>query len=207
MRALPLIGLVLFYAIAGFWRPWLQRRRYGTSANFMFRSGGWATRLRDAGAVVVFTLLLGQAIVAAGWPARLSPLVAPPSRAGMLLAAAGAVLLFAGLILLVTAQLHLGASWRIGIEAGARPGLVTDRLYAFSRNPIFLGMLVLVAGYAMMLPTVLSLVVLVALYLGIRQQVAAEEAYLVATYGEAYRAYAARVGRFVPGIGKRRWLP
>ena len=39
-----------------------------------------------------------------------------------------------GLVLMVTAQLHLGASWRIGIEAGARPGLVTGGLYAVSRD-------------------------------------------------------------------------
>jgi protein-S-isoprenylcysteine O-methyltransferase Ste14 len=201
-RALPLVGIVLFYAIAGFWRPWLQRRRTGSSGNFMFRSAGLASWLRDAGAVLVFTLLLAQAVVAVGWPASLSPLIAPASPSGTLLYWVGAVLLFAGLALLVTAQLHLGASWRIGIEAGASPGLVTDRLYAYSRNPIFLGMLMLVAGYALMLPTVLSLVILVALYVGIRQQVSAEEAYLIATYADAYRAYARRVGRFVPGVGK-----
>ena len=201
-RALPLVGIVLFYVIAGFWRPWLQRRRTGSSGNCMFRSADLASWVRDAGAVLVFTLLLAQAIVAAGWPALLSRLIAPPGPAGTLVYAAGAVLLFAGLVLLVTAQLQLGASWRIGIEAGASPGLVTDRLYAYSRNPIFLGLLMLVAGYALMLPTVLSLVILVALYVGIRQQVGAEEAYLVATYGDAYRAYAGRVGRFVPGVGK-----
>ena len=101
-------------------------------------------------------------------------------------------------------QLHLGASWRIGIEAGARPGLVTHGLYRVSRNPIYLGLIVFVTGYALTLPTVLSFVLLIALYLGIRQQVAAEEAYLVATYGEAFRDYARRVGRFLPGVGKRR---
>jgi protein-S-isoprenylcysteine O-methyltransferase Ste14 len=29
----------------------------------------------------------------------------------------------------------------------------------------------------------------------------AEEAYLARVYGDAYRAYARRVGRFLPGIG------
>jgi protein-S-isoprenylcysteine O-methyltransferase Ste14 len=124
--------------------------------------------------------------------------------AGALLYGAGAVLMVAGVILLVTGQLHLGASWRIGIEAGAKPGLVTDGIYRHSRNPIFLALLTFVAGYALMLPTILSFVLLVGMYVGIRYQVAAEEAYLSETYGEAYRDYAGRVGRFVPGIGKRR---
>jgi len=204
MRTLPLVAILLLFVIAGGWRPWLQYRRHGSSGILLFRSGGLGNRLRDAGAVLVFTLLLGQAVVAAAWPENLSPLIAHDSLAGLLLYGAGSLLMFAGLMLLVTGQLHLGASWRIGIEAGARPGLVTHGLYRVSRNPIFLGLLVFVTGYALTLPTVLSFVLLIALYLGIRQQVAAEEAYLAATYGEAFRDYARRVGRFLPGVGKRR---
>ena len=45
---------------------------------------------------------------------------------------------------------------RIGIEDAARPGLVTGGLYRFCRNPIFLALLVVIAGYTLMLPTVLS---------------------------------------------------
>jgi protein-S-isoprenylcysteine O-methyltransferase Ste14 len=201
-RALPLIGVLTLFAIAGGWRPWLQRRRYGSSGFCMFRSGGLGHRLRDIGAVVAFTLLLVQAVAAAGWPRSLAPLIARDGPTGIPLYGAGALLMAAGVILLVTGQLHLGASWRIGIEAGAKPGLVTDGLYRHSRNPIFLALLMFVAGYALMLPTILSFVLLIGMYIGIRQQVAAEEAYLSETYGEAYRDYAGRVGRFVPGIGK-----
>jgi protein-S-isoprenylcysteine O-methyltransferase Ste14 len=104
----------------------------------------------------------------------------------------------------VTAQLHLGASWRIGIDEGASPGLVTSGLYRFCRNPIFLALLVTLSGYTLMLPTRLSLGLLLGAYIGVRQQVAAEEAYLLRTYGESYREYARRVGRFLPGLGRFR---
>jgi protein-S-isoprenylcysteine O-methyltransferase Ste14 len=204
MRLLPLIAVLLLFVIAGGWRPWLQYRRHGFSGILLFRSGGLTQKLRDAGTVVLFTLLFAQAVVAAGWPGKLSLLIARESLASLLLYGAGSLLMFAGLMLLVAGQLHLGASWRIGIEAGAKPGLVTHGLYRVSRNPIYLGLIVFVTGYALTLPTILSFVLLIALYLGIRQQVAAEEAYLVATYGEAYRDYARRVGRFLPGVGKRR---
>jgi protein-S-isoprenylcysteine O-methyltransferase Ste14 len=63
-------------------------------------------------------------------------------------------------------------------------------------------MLVLMAGYALLLPTRLSLALLIAAAIGVRLQVAAEEAYLLRTYGDEYRAYAKEVGRFVPGLGK-----
>jgi len=36
-RTLPLVGVLLFIAIAFGWRPWLQRRRYGTSGLLLFR--------------------------------------------------------------------------------------------------------------------------------------------------------------------------
>jgi protein-S-isoprenylcysteine O-methyltransferase Ste14 len=58
-----------------------------------------------------------------------------------------------------------------------------------------------IAGYAALLPTLLSLTLLAAAYVGIRAQAAAEEAYLGRTYGDAYRDYARKVGRFLPGRG------
>jgi protein-S-isoprenylcysteine O-methyltransferase Ste14 len=105
---------------------------------------------------------------------------------------------------MVAAQLDLGASWRVGIDEGARPGLVTDGLYRFTRNPIFLAMLLALTGFTLLVPTWLSAGTLVVAFLGIRQQVGEEEAWLARAYGDDYRRYAARVGRFVPGLGRLR---
>jgi protein-S-isoprenylcysteine O-methyltransferase Ste14 len=201
-RYLPLVGVVLLAAIVFVWRPWLQRRRHGSWGIVLFKSGGRAQMARDTMLVVMFALLVGQAVVAARWPEAL-PLseadlrAAPGIRHGL-----GAVLLFGGLFLLVAAQLNLGASWRIGIEERARPGLVTGGLYRFTRNPIFLALLVILAGYLLLLPTLLSALMLAGGTIAIRQQIAAEESYLVRAYGQAYRDYARRVGRLLPGIGK-----
>ncbi len=84
------------------------------------------------------------------------------------------------------------------------PGLVTDGLYRFCRNPIFLALLLTMTGYAVLLPTRLSAALLLGAYIGVRQQVSAEEAHLLRVYGEAYRGYARRVGRFLPGVGRLR---
>ena len=44
---------------------------------------------------------------------------------------------------------------------------------------------------------------MVVIALGLELQVrAVEEPYLLRTHGDAYRAYAARVGRFLPGVGR-----
>jgi protein-S-isoprenylcysteine O-methyltransferase Ste14 len=52
-----------------------------------------------------------------------------------------------------------------------------------------------------LLPTWLSLAVFAMAVLCIRSQVRQEEAYLLRTYGDEYRAFASRVGRFFPGLG------
>jgi protein-S-isoprenylcysteine O-methyltransferase Ste14 len=203
-RTLPLVGVLLFIAIAFGWRPWLQRRRYGTSGLLLFRSQERTQIIRDSLAVVWLALLVGQAAAVALLPEWLPSRVLWAGLTGDLQRTAGAVLLFGGLVLLVTAQLDLGASWRIGIEEGARPGLVTTGLYRFCRNPIYLAFAIVMLGYTMLLPTLLSLIMLIATYGGFRQQTLREEEYLMRTYGEAYRDYTSRVGRFWPGVGKRR---
>ncbi len=196
---LPLIGIAVFAAIVFCWRPWLQFRRYGSSGILLFRSGNRRQDLRDSLAVLLFVLLLGQAIVAAARPQSLSPLAVDHPG---LWQVSGAALLLGGLVLLVTAQLHLAASWRVGIEEGARSGLITGGLYRFCRNPIYLAILVILTGYTLLLPTRLSLALLLGAYVGMRQQISAEEAYLLRAYGEAFRDYARRVGRFLPRIGR-----
>ncbi len=202
-RYLPLVGSVLFVAIAVCWRPWWQRRRYGSSGILLFRSGRRGQDVRDGLAVVLFVLVVGQAAATARWPPRTSSL-ATEGLLAVVWDATGAALLFGGLVVFVTSQVQLGPSWRIGIEEGARPGLVTGGVYRFCRNPIYLAMLVLLTGYTMLLRTWLSLALLVGALVGLRQQVRAEEAYLLRTYGEDYRRYARRVGRFLPRMGRVR---
>jgi len=192
-RFVPLAGVLLVAAIACCWRPWLQLRRHGTWGIILFRSASRGQLLRDALMVVLFVLLLGQAALVA---------VSSEEVAPSLMQVAGAIVMLGGIALLVAAQLDLGASWRIGIDEGAKPGLVTGGLYRFCRNPIFLALMIIVAGYALLLPTRLSLVLLAATIIGVSQQARAEEAYLLDTYGESYREYARRVGRFLPGTGK-----
>jgi protein-S-isoprenylcysteine O-methyltransferase Ste14 len=70
--------------------------------------------------------------------------------------------------------------------------------YRFTRNPIYLGMMLGLVGLAIAFDSPWPLVTLVPFALVIRYGVVArEEAYLERTFGEVYRRYRARV---------RRWL-
>ena len=63
--------------------------------------------------------------------------------------------------------------------------------------PIFLGMLIFVAALTLWSPSVVTVALLVASYIALEVQIRSEETFLENAHGEAYRAYCARV---------RRWL-
>ncbi len=76
-------------------------------------------------------------------------------------------------------------------------------MFAHVRNPIFTAMAAAQAGVVLMVPTWVSVLALVALVAAVQLQVrVVEEPYLRAVHGAAYDAYAARAGRFLPGIGR-----
>jgi len=114
----------------------------------------------------------------------------------------GAVLTGVGIAGALVAQLAMGDSWRIGVDAGERTELVTGGVFARVRNPIFSFILLSALGLVALLPNAFSVLALALTAAGVEIQVrAVEEPYLEATHGESYRAYASRVGRFLPGVG------
>ncbi len=203
IRFLPLVWMILFFGVGIVWRAWLQYRRHGHVGIVLFQSAGWSQRMRDMLFVLLSVLAILQVLVYAVSPRLLSPVciaVSPPW-----LVWKGAVCLFGGLALMVAAQLGMGASWRVGIDEEASPGLVTGGLYRVCRNPIYLGMFISLVGLVAVLPTWPTVAILLAVFFSIRSQVFEEEEYLIKTYGDEYREYAARIGRFVPGLGRLRF--
>jgi protein-S-isoprenylcysteine O-methyltransferase Ste14 len=99
----------------------------------------------------------------------------------------------------------MGASWRIGVVEQKRTTLVTGGPFAHVRNPIFTAVMVFAVGMLLAVPNVVSLVGFATVVAGIQLQVRlVEEPYLLRAHGAAYREYAARVGRFVPAVGRLR---
>ncbi|MGE3844318.1 MAG: isoprenylcysteine carboxylmethyltransferase family protein [Vicinamibacterales bacterium] len=84
------------------------------------------------------------------------------------------------------------------VNAGAASSLVTSGVYRFTRNPTYLGMLLMLLGWAAFLfkPVAVLFVATFALYIN-RFQIKPEEQVLSSLFGAAYIAYTARV---------RRWL-
>jgi protein-S-isoprenylcysteine O-methyltransferase Ste14 len=101
------------------------------------------------------------------------------------------------------AQMTMGASWRIGVDESERTELVTGGVFALCRNPIYTFMVIAWLGFALLVPTWLSIASIAVGIVALEVQVRlVEEPHLLRAHGEPYRAWAARVGRFLPGVGR-----
>jgi protein-S-isoprenylcysteine O-methyltransferase Ste14 len=109
----------------------------------------------------------------------------------------GQGLLFFALIWVLTAQVHMQKSWRIGIDEDVKTDLIQTGLFKISRNPIFLGMRAMLLGFFLVIPNALTFTILVAGELLVQIQVRLEEDFLAHTHGQSYLAYQKQVRRWI----------
>ena len=115
----------------------------------------------------------------------------------------GLVLVLGGWAICLLAQAEMGESWRIGVEPGERTALVTDGLFAFSRNPFFAAVFLFSFGLFLMVPNPVAVLAGFCLFFGFEIQVrTVEEPNLRQVFGEEYERYGREVGRFLPGVGR-----
>ena len=110
------------------------KRQSGQRAWAFGSAKGWQRVVGVGFAISAVTLA-----VAAAFTARHQP----PNQIAAIL---GAVLCVLGTVILVIAQVQMGRAWRVGIRPDDAPLLINVGLFRYSRNPIFLGMVVLAIG-------------------------------------------------------------
>ncbi len=199
MATLALVLYVVYLALAFGLRTLIQLRRTG-STGFHGLGGRPGSAEWVAGVGFTLALLVGAAAPVLALLDLVEPITALDTTA---VHAVGAALAVAGIGATFYAQVAMGASWRIGVDPGERTELVTDGPFALVRNPIFAAMLPTAVGLTMLVPSSVALAGLAGLVAALELQVrVVEEPYLLRAHGAAYAAYAARVGRFVPGLGR-----
>ena len=118
-----------------------------------------------------------------------------------LLAWFGTAVFAAALIGFYLTHRDLGRFWSVTLEIRQTHRLVTTGVYRYVRHPMYAAFFLWAVAQALLLPNWLAgpagLVGFGVLF-GLR--VGREELMLETTFGEAYRAYAARTWRVVPGV-------
>jgi protein-S-isoprenylcysteine O-methyltransferase Ste14 len=196
--ALPIL-LVVFAGVLLVWPVVRLRRQTGVWAVTLHRNTTPGNRFMG---LVFVALVLGLAFLVARFsllgPASVGVWAAPRG-----LALAGLLLCAAGVLVVAIAQRQMGESFRIGID-DAKTALVSRGLFRRVRNPIYSGLLALLFGVALVIPCSASVLLGSAAAAAIAIHTRLEERHLLELHGDAYRAYAASVGRFVPGVGRLR---
>ena len=202
MTTLALVLYGAYLALAFGLRTAIQLRRTGTTG-FHGVGGRPGSAEWLAGVGFVVALVLGVAAPVLDLAGVVEPIDAIDSGA---VHAAGVVLAVAGIAATLLAQFAMGSSWRIGVDHGERTELVTSGPFALVRNPIFSAMIPTALGLVLLVPSWVAILGLVGLVVALELQVhVVEEPYLLRTHGGTYAEYAARVGRFLPGVGRRRY--
>ena len=78
--------------------------------------------------------------------------------------------------------------------------LVTGGPYAYTRNPMYLGHLIFLAGLALTLRSELGALIFVANVVFFHVRVRRDEERLREFFGEPYAEYCGRVKRWIPGL-------
>lgn len=198
MWALALYALygVLAFGVRGL----VQYRRTG-DAGFRGLSGRVGSPEWFAGVLFALAVVAGVLAPVADVAEWVQPVGGdtPPTP----LAVVGAAIAIAGIAATVGAQFAMGNSWRVGVQRDETTELVTDGPFRLVRNPIYTAMLVTTFGLTLMVLNVPAILAFIGLVAGLEFHVRlVEEPYLTEVQGERYRQYAARVGRFIPGIGR-----
>ena len=102
-----------------------------------------------------------------------------------------------GDLIFLISVLRMKDSWRAGIPEEDRTELVTDGIYAFSRNPAFLGFDLQYIGVLLMFCNLLTAAFTVFAVSMLHLQILQEERYLTAAFGPEYLQYRRHVLRYL----------
>jgi protein-S-isoprenylcysteine O-methyltransferase Ste14 len=98
----------------------------------------------------------------------------------------------------------LASAWRVLYEAQRGHALATTGLYAYMRHPQYVGFTLIMLGFLLQWPTLLTLImfpILVTMYIRLARR---EEREALAEFGEAYARYAATTPAFFPRLWRIR---
>ncbi len=106
---------------------------------------------------------------------------------------------FFGFVISALAFILIAAGWKKIYKA---EGLVTDGIYRYTRNPQYLGIILLVTVWAIVWPALILLIMWPVLCFFYYKLAKDEEKHLEKTFGEKFLEYKKKVPMFLPNIFK-----
>ena len=108
----------------------------------------------------------------------------------------GVLLITTGFVTLIFAFVSFGDSWRIGFDVRTPGQLVTTGVFGFSRKPIYVCLNLWFIGTFLINGTLIFLIFALLAIIHLHYQILREERFLLELYGQPYRDYLAKTGRY-----------
>lgn len=191
------VGLFLFF-ILSFIKPKgrMEWRSMGIVAAFL---------------VALFTEMYGFPLtiyLLTGWLGEVYPVLQPFShKYGHLWVVvfggstfAWAAVMALSLALLIAGYTLMSKGWRQIHRAHGQ--LVTGGVYAFARHPQYTGLFLVIVGFLVQWPTLLTVIMAPMLVLAYARLSRSEERVMQKQFGDSYRHYATRIPMFFPSLEK-----
>ena len=144
--------------------------------------------------VVAYSQLFYQ-VTRVGWLGK--RFVADTSAAAVI----GVTLTTAGVAFAIWARWHLGANWSAIVSIREQHELIRTGPYRRVRHPIYTGMLLAMAGTALVLGELRGLLAFAITLFAFYWKARKEEAWLTREFGESFEAHTKQTGMFLPKIG------
>jgi methanethiol S-methyltransferase len=96
----------------------------------------------------------------------------------------------------------IAKAWKVLYDAQRQSSLATTGPYAYVRHPQYIGFVLIMFGFLLQWPTLLTLAMLPVLVWMYARLARSEEREVAAEFGDAHQQYAARVPRFVPHLSQ-----
>jgi protein-S-isoprenylcysteine O-methyltransferase Ste14 len=187
---------IFFYVGAAFfWRSLIVWKRTGINP-VVFKTTDSAHDYIGRVFRILFALIVIIVLVRSFWPNGYVLFMPIERLERTWITTTGVMMLVLSLVWTVLAQTQMGESWRIGIDQKHQTALVRTGVFGFSRNPIFLGMIITLVGLFLVMPNVLTLLTLLMAVMLIGIQVRLEEEFLLKSHGEDYAVYKRHVRRW-----------
>jgi len=110
---------------------------------------------------------------------------------------AGLFLCIISIIGFALTLISFGDSFRVGIDANKPDKLITNGMFAISRNPIYVCFLMFFTGLFLIHRNIVIAAAVLLFALAIHRQILREERFLVSHYGEEYDKYRKAVRRYL----------
>ena len=191
------LGLLVLYFLVVFVIPSVRVKRKTGINPYVFKNTDSAHDFLGKVSAPITSLIFIVALVNLFYPEGLQYFAPFTWLEISILKYTGFAFIHLALLWIIVAQVQMSNSWRVGIDHSARTELKTNGLFSISRNPVFLGMLVTLAGIFFILPNAITLLVATVSVMLFQVQVRLEEEYLSNIHADKYITYCKKVRRWI----------